>query len=61
MTAAQVAAQLAVDAANNQKSRCELLLDSVTPLPKRFMSPENAFRKMISSDLFSVRCVTFKD
>lgn len=29
MTAAQVAAQMAVEAANNQKSRCELPVDSV--------------------------------
>lgn len=29
MTAAQVAAQMAVEAANSQKSRCELLVDSV--------------------------------
>lgn len=29
MTAAQMAAQMAVDTAINQKSRCELLVDSV--------------------------------
>lgn len=29
MTAAQIAAQMAVDIANNQKSRCELAMDSV--------------------------------
>lgn len=29
MTAAQMAAQMAVDIANNQKSRCELVMGSV--------------------------------
>lgn len=37
MTAAQVAAQMAVEAANNQKSRCELPVDSVG-LCEHFMS-----------------------
>lgn len=39
MTAAQVAAQMAVEAANNQKSRCELPMDSVG-LCEQFMLAE---------------------
>lgn len=39
MTAAQVAAQMAVEAANNQKSRCELPVDSVG-LCEQFMLAE---------------------
>lgn len=39
MTAAQVAAQMAVEAANSQKSRCELLVDSVG-LCEQFMLAE---------------------
>lgn len=37
MTPAQVAAQMAVDAANNQKSRCELPVDS-EPLSTIYVS-----------------------